>query len=78
MNVQDEEGRATLYYGGASNEDVIAQVLLSNGAMDLKNKRNICALDIARIKKNERMAQKLEEFFQNNKIKNCFSGDFQS
>ena len=51
-------------FSAASNEDDIAQVLFSNGAMDLKNKRNICALDIARIKKNERMAQKLEEYLR--------------
>ena len=63
MNLQDDEGRTALFFAGKNNAVQIVEVLLNNGAMDLRNKDGKSALDIARELNNKKIVIKLEKHF---------------
>ena len=64
VNLQDEDGNTALCYAALENQIDIVDLLVNNGANNLKNKFGKSPLDYARRQRYENVIKKLEDHFE--------------
>jgi len=73
VNVQNKIGNTALHRACFYNEIDVVKILLSNGAMDLKNVSNESASDFARRQKHEKIVEILAKHFNGTQKGTCFA-----
>ena len=63
VNIQNNVGDTALHWAAYKNHLDIVDILLENGAKDLKNEWNQTALTIAKEKEHKEIVKKLEQYF---------------